>query len=75
MEAVRELVKGKAAKEARIVYLEDEAYEFQAKEGGRLWSVYGCPWTPYFGGWAFNYRSEDASRRLLLKPALLKGSH
>lgn len=41
--AVRELVAGKDAKAAGIVYLQDEAYEFQAKEGGRSWSVYGSP--------------------------------
>lgn len=57
---VRELVAGKDAKAAGIVYLQDEAYEFQAKEGGRSWSVYGSPWSPYFCGWAFNYHREDA---------------
>ncbi|KAG8882887.1 hypothetical protein FRB97_007606 [Tulasnella sp. 331] len=63
VDAVREFVKGAAAKEARITYLQDEVYKFQAKEGGRWWSVYGCPWTPYFRGWAFNYKPEDAERK------------
>ncbi|KAG9029675.1 hypothetical protein FRB95_005016 [Tulasnella sp. JGI-2019a] len=62
VDTVSELVKGSASKDARIVYLEDEVYEFQAKEGGRRWSVYGCPWTPWFGGWAFNYFSEEAAQ-------------
>ncbi|KAG9009462.1 hypothetical protein FRB94_014253 [Tulasnella sp. JGI-2019a] len=59
---VREFVSGAVAKEAGIVYLRDEAYEFQAKEGGRRWTVYGSPWTPYFRGKAFNYMPEDAKQ-------------
>jgi hypothetical protein len=38
-----ELVKGPAAIEAGIVYLECEEYRFSVKEGGRTWSVYGSP--------------------------------
>ncbi|KAL4074806.1 Metallo-dependent phosphatase-like protein [Scleroderma yunnanense] len=43
-----------------IVYIQDQKHTFQAKEGGREWSVYGFPWQPWFGGWAFNYKSEEA---------------
>ena len=38
-----QLLKGDRAKEAGIVYLQDEKYEFQLEEGGRLWSIYGSP--------------------------------
>lgn len=34
-------------------YLEDQVAEFEL--GGRKWSVYGSPWSPVFGGWAWNY--------------------
>lgn len=38
-----ELLKGKRAVAAGIVYLQDEKYEFETKENGRTWSVYGSP--------------------------------
>jgi len=59
-EQARESVAGTAAKAAGVVYLESSSHEFQAKEGGRRWSVFGSPWTPYFGGMAFNYCAEEA---------------
>ncbi|KAH8096609.1 Metallo-dependent phosphatase-like protein [Cristinia sonorae] len=63
--AIRKLLLGNRAKEAGLVYLEDQKYEFQAKEGGRTWSVYGSPWSPWFYDWAFNYRrGEDAEKRV-----------
>jgi hypothetical protein len=49
-----EMLKGSRAKNAGIVYLEDEKYEFDCND--RTWSVYGSPWSPYFYNWAFNYR-------------------
>ncbi|KAI6039788.1 Metallo-dependent phosphatase-like protein [Pisolithus marmoratus] len=49
-----------------IVYLQDQQYTFQAKDGGRKWSVYGSPWQPWFGGWAFNYTPEEAQARVSL---------
>ncbi|KAI0076960.1 Metallo-dependent phosphatase [Panus rudis PR-1116 ss-1] len=68
-EAVRELLTGEAAKQAGIVYLEDQEYKFRTKEDGREWTVYGSPWSPYFGGWAFNYeRGEHAEKFLALFP-------
>ncbi|KAI6155595.1 Metallo-dependent phosphatase-like protein [Pisolithus tinctorius] len=47
-----------------IVYLQDQQYTFQSKDGGREWSVYGSPWQPWFGGWAFNYTPEEAQVRV-----------
>ncbi|KAI8050272.1 Metallo-dependent phosphatase-like protein [Syncephalis plumigaleata] len=35
-----------------ILYLEDSAYKLDREHGG--WSIYGSPWQPEFGGWAFN---------------------
>jgi len=58
--AAEDMMTGSQAKEARIMYLRDRSAEFQAKEGGKTWSVYGSPWSPWFGGWAFNYLPEDA---------------
>ncbi|KAF8877459.1 Metallo-dependent phosphatase-like protein [Gymnopilus junonius] len=52
---IMQLLKGNRAKEAGIVYLESERYEFRVKENGKLWSVYGSPWSPEFFNWAFNY--------------------
>lgn len=40
---IRELVKGPAAMEAGIMYLDCEGCKFSVKEGGRMWSVYGSP--------------------------------
>jgi hypothetical protein len=37
------MMKGPRADEAGIVYLREEEYEFQTKDGGRIWSVYGSP--------------------------------
>ncbi|RKP27380.1 Metallo-dependent phosphatase-like protein, partial [Syncephalis pseudoplumigaleata] len=35
-----------------IHYLEDAAHRLDGAHGG--WLVYGSPWQPEFGGWAFN---------------------
>jgi len=59
---IRTLLLGKTAKEAGLVYLEDQKYEFQVKEGGRVWSVYGSPWSPWFFEWAFNYRRGNEAQ-------------
>ncbi|KAF8996007.1 hypothetical protein BDQ17DRAFT_1364925, partial [Cyathus striatus] len=36
-------LQGPEATAAGLVYLQDEEYTFQVKEGGRRWSVYGSP--------------------------------
>ncbi|KDQ63920.1 hypothetical protein JAAARDRAFT_27587 [Jaapia argillacea MUCL 33604] len=59
-EPILKMIKGDKAKKANLVYLEDEKFEFRAKEGGRVWSVYGSPWSPWYGEWAFNYRRDTA---------------
>ncbi|KAK7059731.1 Ser thr protein phosphatase [Favolaschia claudopus] len=38
---------------------EDEQYKFKVWENGKEWSVYGSPWSPYWGDWAFGYERED----------------
>ena len=43
MNAIRELLVGPESKEAGLVYLEDEKYQFQVKPDGKTWSVYGSP--------------------------------
>ncbi|KAF9508343.1 hypothetical protein BS47DRAFT_1350532 [Hydnum rufescens UP504] len=53
------LMRSPTVQAAGIVYLQDELYEFQLYEGGHVWSVYGSPWQPYFGNWAFNYHPGD----------------
>jgi hypothetical protein len=59
--AVRLLLTGQAAIQARVRYLEYTSTEFQVREGGKVWKVYGSPGSPWFGGWAFNYdRGEHA---------------
>ncbi|EPQ58009.1 Metallo-dependent phosphatase [Gloeophyllum trabeum ATCC 11539] len=67
VEPIYELLKGEKAKKARLVYLEDEEYTFQAKEGGRTWSVYGSPWSPWFYDWAFNYNRGPEAEKLISK--------
>jgi hypothetical protein len=42
-EPIFDLLKGQDAQDAGIVYLQDELYEFQVKEHGRKWSVWGSP--------------------------------
>ncbi|KAJ7753746.1 Metallo-dependent phosphatase-like protein [Mycena metata] len=61
VEAVLELLGGSRAVAANIVYLQDELYKFTAREGGKEWSVYGSPWTPYWGDWAFGYEKRNAA--------------
>ncbi|ETW84173.1 hypothetical protein HETIRDRAFT_472645 [Heterobasidion irregulare TC 32-1] len=59
--AIRDLVSGEAARRAGVVYLEGETYDFQTHDDGRIWTVYGSPWSPDFFNWAFNYdRGQDA---------------
>ncbi|KAJ6532770.1 hypothetical protein DFH09DRAFT_1092766 [Mycena vulgaris] len=58
-EAVHRLLKGPRAAVANIVYLEGEEHRFAVREGGKEWSVYGAPYTPNPGGWAFGYKLED----------------
>ncbi|KIL66547.1 hypothetical protein M378DRAFT_160538 [Amanita muscaria Koide BX008] len=58
--AIMELVKGPAAKEAGIVYLDCEEYQFSLKDSGKVWTVYGSPWQPEFGACAFNYSRSKA---------------
>ncbi|TCD62954.1 hypothetical protein EIP91_006185 [Steccherinum ochraceum] len=61
---IRELLTGSTAQQAGLVYLEDQKCEFQAKNAGRQWSVYGSPWSPWFHEWAFNYhRGDEAETR------------
>jgi len=55
---IMEMLKGPHAIKAGIVYLQDETYEFQTKENGKVWTVYGSPWSPEFFNWAFNYERE-----------------
>ncbi|KAG7095942.1 hypothetical protein E1B28_006626 [Marasmius oreades] len=62
IKTIMELIKGPKAKEAGIIYLEDEKTTFQAKEGGRFWSAYGSPWSPWFYDWAFNYPREEGEK-------------
>ncbi|KAF9075455.1 Metallo-dependent phosphatase-like protein [Rhodocollybia butyracea] len=54
-----ELLKGKKAQKANVVYLQDELHSFQTTEGGRTWSVYGSPWSPEYLNWAFGYSAAE----------------
>ncbi|OAX35219.1 Metallo-dependent phosphatase [Rhizopogon vinicolor AM-OR11-026] len=65
---VRNLVDNKENRNRGLIYLQDEKYTFRTKEGGREWSVYGSPWQPYYGGWAFNYLPEEAPARVAAIP-------
>ncbi|KAL0564879.1 hypothetical protein V5O48_017158 [Marasmius crinis-equi] len=62
IEPIKEMLKGSKAQKAGVIYLEDEETTFQAKEGGKTWSVYGSPWSPWFYDWAFNYLREDGEK-------------
>jgi len=44
---VMKMLKGEKAHRAGLVYLQDEDYNFQTKDGGRIWSVYGSPVRSY----------------------------
>ncbi|KAH9474535.1 Metallophosphoesterase domain-containing protein 1 [Psilocybe cubensis] len=57
---IMDMLKGKKARDAGLVYLEDEYYEFKIRDSGRVWSVYGSPWSPWFHNGAFNYEREHA---------------
>ncbi|KAI9591705.1 Metallo-dependent phosphatase-like protein, partial [Syncephalis fuscata] len=45
-----------------IQYLEDTAYRLSDANGG--WSLYGSPWQPEFGGWAFNKPRGSSLRKI-----------
>ncbi|KAI0691369.1 Metallo-dependent phosphatase [Cytidiella melzeri] len=69
LEPILELLTGTESKEAGLVYLQDEKYQFQAKPGGKTWSVYGSPWSPEFCNWGFNYdRGREADRHVKAIP-------
>ncbi|TFK35271.1 Metallo-dependent phosphatase-like protein [Crucibulum laeve] len=53
--SIMDLLTGDRALQAGIIYLCDEKVQFRLKDGGREWSVYGSPWSPEFGTWAFGY--------------------
>ncbi|KAF8876847.1 Metallo-dependent phosphatase [Infundibulicybe gibba] len=64
-QSIMDLLKGPDAVDAGLVYLQDEEYKFQAKPGGKWWSVYGADglhgqWSPEFYNWAFSYKRENA---------------
>ncbi|KAG9049457.1 hypothetical protein FS837_010261 [Tulasnella sp. UAMH 9824] len=66
MDEAEEIMRGELAQGGNVVYLKNEAHEFKVKADGRKWSVYGSPWTPYFGGMAFNYSKEEAEGYMYL---------
>ncbi|KAE9402854.1 Metallo-dependent phosphatase [Gymnopus androsaceus JB14] len=71
---ILDVLKGKKAQDANVVYLQDEFHSFQVKEGGRTWSVYGSPWSPEFCNWAFNYTAAEGPpliSRFLISDILL----
>lgn len=45
------------AKADGVVYLTEGTHSFDLENGARL-KVYASPWTPVFGGWAFQYETE-----------------
>ncbi|KAG9006752.1 hypothetical protein FRB90_009762 [Tulasnella sp. 427] len=60
MDEAKEVMRGELARGGNVVYLSNESHEVSLKPEGRQWKVYGSPWTPYFGGMAFNYTKEEA---------------
>lgn len=67
-EVIRDLVAGQRAKDSGVRYVQDERITFQAKEGGREWSLYGSPWSPEFCDWAFNYSRHDGKKLISTFP-------
>ncbi|KAJ6510920.1 Metallo-dependent phosphatase-like protein [Mycena sanguinolenta] len=61
-ESVFELLTGPEAVAANIVYLQDQEYRFTTRPGGREWSVYGSPRSPYVDPpvRAFAYKTSEA---------------
>ena len=41
--AVKRVTDGPNVSDGGLVYLQDQTYEFQTREGGRKWSIYGSP--------------------------------
>lgn len=60
MDEAEEIMRGELAQGGNVVYLKNESHEFKVRADGRKWSVYGSPWSPEFGGMAFNYSKEEA---------------
>ncbi|KAF7338733.1 hypothetical protein MSAN_02195600 [Mycena sanguinolenta] len=59
--SIRELFTGRRARDAGIVYLENEEYKFRVREGGKEWSVFGSPVNISSGScqWGFGYKPAD----------------
>ncbi|MCO5585464.1 hypothetical protein L7F22_039397 [Adiantum nelumboides] len=48
--------------DGRNKYVEDEQIEFSI--GEKIWTLYGSPWSPEFGGWAWNYKRGQEAKEL-----------
>jgi len=74
---VLKMLQGPDAQDAGIVYLQNRRFEFRTSPNGRVWSVHGSPWTPYFGGWAFNYKRGPEAEQLygVVKPCDILLTH
>lgn len=56
------LERGEHPKNLPWTYLQDKRFEFNGLK------IYGTPWQPYFGGWAFNLYEEQLSEKWDLIP-------
>ncbi len=53
-----EVMRGKLAQEAGVVYLDEGTHSFRLENGPRL-SIYVSPYTPAFNDWAFAYEHDQ----------------
>ncbi|KAL8916348.1 MAG: hypothetical protein Q9208_008572 [Pyrenodesmia sp. 3 TL-2023] len=53
-----EVMRGKLARDAGVVYLEEGIRSFKLENGARL-SIYTSPYTPAFNDWAFAYQHDQ----------------
>ncbi|EPQ31179.1 uncharacterized protein PFL1_01367 [Pseudozyma flocculosa PF-1] len=50
-----------------VVYLDNDQASFNVDRQGvshKTWKVWGSPWSPYFGGWAWNYRAGEEAKKV-----------
>ncbi|KAL8944293.1 MAG: hypothetical protein Q9211_000651 [Gyalolechia sp. 1 TL-2023] len=57
-DAALEIMKGRLAKEANVVYLEEGTYLFVLENGAKF-TIYASPYTPAFCDWAFAYEHKQ----------------
>ena len=61
-EQAMQIVTSDAAQEAGLIYLQDSFTEVQTHPQGRIWKIWGSPWSAAFCSMAFNVARGESSK-------------